>query len=264
MSETVLEENDTPEKPSPRLRFDLILPVLFRPRRGLQAVAAEEHGIWLAPLLVLSLLAILHVLVAGPLRTQEILNAPISLPEGFEYYSPDQQEKMMEAAQPKADVTRVYIFPALGALLGTWVSWFILAGLLHLALTLSGGRGSRSADFNVAAWGSLPLGVRLLVQTTVMLFSRQLILKTGLSGFAGGEGGGVAFLSALLALVDIYLIWQIVLLILGAGSASGLGRGKTIGAVLIAVLLLLALQALPGFASSLLSGLTVDSPFFFF
>ncbi len=264
MSETVIEENDLPEKPPRRLRFDLILPVLFRPRRGLQAVAEAENGVWLVPLLVLSLLVVVQVLVAGPLRKEVILSQPIDLPQDFQYYSPDAQEKMLEAAQPKVDATRIYLFPALGSLLGVWVGWFILGGLLHLALTLAGGRGSRHADFNLAAWSSLPLAVRSLVQIIAMLFSRKLISGAGLSGFVAGEGGGAAFLTALLALIDIYLIWQVVLLIVGAKPASGLSTGKVIGAVLVAVLLLLVLQALPQFASSLLSGLNTQGAYFYF
>ena len=86
----------------------------------------------------------------------------------------------------------------------------------------------------------------------------------GLSGFVAADAGGtLVFARAVLTMVDIYLIWQLVLLAIGA-SATGLSRGKAFFGVLVVMLLVLALGALPGFGMAQLSGLNVDRPFIFF
>jgi hypothetical protein len=260
-----IEETDLPEAPKRRLRLDWILPVLFRPGKALREVVREEASTWLAPLLLLSLLVIAAGVVAGPLRTQAVLSQPPTLPQDFQYWSPDAQQKYIEANQPNTSPLFMYGFPILAGLGYVWIGWFLLGAILHIILTLSGSRGSRAADFSVAGWSMLPLAVRQVVRIAAMLITQQMVSRPGLSGFIAADATGVmAFTGALLALFDIYILWQIILLVIGASDGSGLARSKAIGAVLGAVLLLLALQALPGFVSSLLGGLKVDRPFFFF
>ncbi|MGH2524117.1 MAG: hypothetical protein ACRDH2_16545, partial [Anaerolineales bacterium] len=72
-----------------------------------------------------------------------------------------------------------------------------------------------------------------------------------------------AFLAAFLGLIDIYLIWHIVLLVFGVRAGNGLATAKAAGGVLLAMLLVLLLQALPGFLFAQLSGLNIIRPFFF-
>jgi hypothetical protein len=157
------------------------------------------------------------------------------------------------------------VFPGIGALLGLWMGWFVLGGILHLALTLLGSRSTTTTAFNLAAWSSVPFAIRLLVQIAAMLTAHQLISSPGVSGFIAADAAGVLmFLKGLLALIDLYLIWQVVLLVIGAASTPGLTLGKSLGGVLAAVLLVLVLSALPGFIASQLSGINADQMFIFF
>jgi len=260
-----IEEIDVPEAPKRRLRFDWILPVLFRPRRATQEIARFESSTWLAPVLLLTLLAVVGVLASGPLRIQEIVNRPIETPPDFEYWSQEMQDEFYQTASQPPSPAVIYLLPAVGAVVRVWVGWFLLAAVLHLLLTLAGSRGTRTADFSLAGWSMLPLAVREVVRLAAVLFGRKLISAPGLSGFAAADAVGFgAYLTALLALIDFYLIWQVILLVLGARASSGLSRSRTIFIVLSAVLILLALQALPGFIGAQLSGLNVNRPFFFF
>jgi hypothetical protein len=264
MTETVLDETDLPEIERRPLRLDWLLPLFFRPGRTLRAVTESESPTWLAPVLLLSLLAIVYTLVAGPLRIQQALSTPPQLPSDFQFYPPEQQQKFLEANQPNTSPVMMYVLPGLSALVGVWAGWFLLGAVLHLALTLSGGRGSRTADFSLAAWASLPFGLRSLVQIATMLFGRQLIAHPGLSGFfPSGASGFSAYLAVLCGLVDLYLVWQIALLVAGASLGARLPKMRAAGAVLASVLILLALQALPAFLLGQLSGLSVQRPFFF-
>lgn len=169
----------------------------------------------------------------------------------------------MQAQASASGPVQTYVFPAIGALAGVWVSWFALGAVLHLALTMLGSRGTSTSAFNLTAWASLPFALRSLVQLGAMLFGKTLINSGGLSGFVAADAqGGLLYARLLLAAVDLYLIWQIVLLWIGA-RASGLPRGKALLGVLASVLLLVGLGALLRFLVAQLAGLSTNGLFFF-
>jgi hypothetical protein len=239
-----------------RMHFDWLLPLFFRPGRTLSAAVKQERGVWLLPLLVVTLLIIISVLAAGPARVLAAQTGG-TLPLDFQYWSPDQQAQYMQAQQNSASPLFISVFPALGAVLGLWVTWFLLGSILHLGLTLIGSRSSNTAALNLAGWASLPLGVRYLVQTAAVLASGLLVKNAGLSGFIAADAKGFdIFLRAVLALVDIYWIWQTILLMVGSAPMSGLKPAKSALATLLVAVLVLALAALPGFLGAQLSGLS--------
>jgi hypothetical protein len=245
--------------------FGWLPATLIRPAKTMTQVAGEEQPAWLLPLLLLTALTLISVLVAGPLRQAAALSAPPELPPNFQYMSPEQQEQFMQAQASMNGPAMTYLFPAIGALAGVWLSWFLLGAVLHLVMTLLGGRGSSSAAYNLAAWASLPFAIRLVIQIVAMVATHSLIGSPGLSGFIAADAAGAElFARILLRLVDLYLIWQFILLWLGAASTSGLTRGKAFSGVLITVVFLLVLSALPGFLSSQVSGLNISRPFMFF
>lgn len=263
MAETESNDIDIIEEPRPRrLRFDWLLPVFFRPGRTMQAVSQQEKGVWLAPLLVLSLLALIVSLAGGPARAAAAQPSG-ELPPDFQYWPPEQQEQYFQSQQNRASPMVIYGLPALGALTGVWIGWFLLGSILHLALTMVGSRGSNTAALNLAAWASMPFALRFIVQAVYMLTTRQVIQAPGLSGFLAADAEGfTAFLRPLLAQVDLYTIWMIILLLVGAAPLTGLGKGKTWLAVILSVVLLLCLQALPGYIAGRLSGLNPTRMFF--
>ena len=250
------------EKPR-RLHFEWVLPLFFRPARTLKTVVERDHPVWQTPLLILSVLAILVVLVGAPIRTQ--LSQQVGeLPPDFQYWPPDQQEQYFASQANKANPLFIYLFPALGALIGIWLSWFLFGSILHLALTLSGSRGTSRQAINLVAWASLPFAIRSIVTLLAILINKRLIEAAGVSGFIAADAQGFAsFMRVLLAFVDIYLIWQVILLMVGSLPLTGLSRGKAWTAVLISVLLMLVLQTVPGYVSGLLSGLELTRGFFF-
>ena len=250
------------EKPR-RLHFEWVLPLFFRPARTLKTVVERDHPFWQTPLLILSVLAILVVLVGAPIRTQ--LSQQVGeLPPDFQYWPPDQQEQYFASQANKANPLFIYLFPALGALIGIWLSWFLFGSILHLALTLSGSRGTSRQAINLVAWASLPFAIRSIVTLLAILINKRLIEAAGVSGFIAADAQGFAsFMRVLLAFVDIYLIWQVILLMVGSLPLTGLSRGKAWTAVLISVLLMLVLQTVPGYVSSLLSGLEITRGIFF-
>ena len=245
------------------LHFEWVLPLFLRPTRTLKTIVERDHPVWLTPLLILSLLAIVLVLVGAPIRAEQAQQVG-ELPPDFQYWGPQQQEEYLAAQGNKANPIFIYLFPALGSLIGIWLSWFLLGSILHLALTLSGSRGSSGQAVNLVGWAGLPIALRYIVQAIAILASRRLVQSSGVSGFISAEAEGItAFLRILLGFVDIYWIWQVVLLMIGVLPLTGLTRGKAWTAVLTSVILLLIIQSVPGYVSSLLGGLSLTRGFFF-
>lgn len=259
------EEELTPPRreTDKRWRFDLVLPVLFRPRNTLTRIVELNHPTWRTPLVLLILAAVAAALVAGSIKAAAAASGGPALPPDFQFYTPEMQAQFLQAATATNNATFNYVLPALGAALGVIVLWFLTGWLLHLILTLLGGRGTSRMALNITAWAALPTLIRSAVQIVAMLSTDRLIASPGLSGFApAGEGVWYALLAGTLSSIDIYLIWQIVLLIIGVRISSQLSKVKCVVAVLATVLIVLLLRALPAALLAQFSGLSIIRPFF--
>ncbi len=247
-----------------RLFFNWVPSVFFSPRQAFQKISSSQKAIWLTPLLLISCLVLVNVLVAGRLKNQAAMSGEISYPPDFQYYTPEQQAQYMQAIQSTQGPVFVYVLPAITSLLGVWLGWLILGGILHLITTLFGGRGNTILSMNIVAWGSLPFALRALVQIIYMLISSKLISNPGISGFSPtGDSGWLLFIGHILRLIDIYLIWLILLLILGVRISTSLPPAKSIVGVILAILVILLLQSGLAYAGTLLSNLSITRPFFF-
>lgn len=246
-----------------KLNFKWTLPLFLRPSKTIGEIVAQEKPVWLTPLLILSVLALIVVLIGAPIQRGGT-QMGAELPPDFEYYSPEQQDQYIQAQSNQSSPLMLYVFPFLSGLLKIWVPWFLLSIILYLSLTLAGSRASSTRSYNLVGWSMLPLALRMLVQIGVMLFSRSLVTAPGLAGFIASDASGAGpYFRSLLGFIDIYFIFQVVLLILGAMQLSSLSRTKAVVATLISVFILLFLAAIPGLLSSALSGLSLGGGFYF-
>jgi hypothetical protein len=255
MNEVIVSQTESRR----RIHLTWVLPVLFRPRSAFEKITGQAGSVWLTPMLILSLAIMVQVLVAGPIKQAAAQGGAAALPKDFQYYSPDQQAQFMQAQQATSSPVFVYVFPAITGLAGIWAGWLLVSGLIHLILTLIGGRGDTGAAFNLVAWSGLPYALRALVRAGYMLAAHQLITSPGLTGFVSPEH---AYLAQFLGLVDIYVIWNIVLLVIGVRVGMGLRLGKALASVFFTVILVLATQALLGYLAGRFGSLTVIRPFF--
>ncbi|HWQ46960.1 MAG TPA: Yip1 family protein [Longilinea sp.] len=261
MSETELD--NLPVAEQRRLRWDWLYQVILAPRKTLAAITSQDKPNWLTPMLVISLLILVSALAGIPARIQEN-QASATIPMDGSYYTEDQQAQFAASDATASSPLFTYILPAVGGLVGLWVGWLLMGSVLHLAYTLAGSRSSSAATMNLAAWAYVPFGVRYLIRAVYLLATRQVITSTGLSGFVDTSAGGMAaFFAALLAMVDIYLIWQVVLLVIGSTDLTKLSRSKAWAATITAVVVVLLICALPGFLSAALSGLSTGGFMFF-
>jgi len=242
-----------PSTPVRRLNFSRILSVLLQPQRTFAEIAGEASPSWLTPMLVLSISAALTVLVSGYLKARAAMLGEITLPPDWQYWTPDMQNNFMQAQQATQGAVFVYVMPLVSALVALWLGWLILGGLLHLGSTLLGGRGSMQSALSVAGWANLPFLVRDVLRVIFMLLAGHAIVSPGFSGFAGNA----IFLSKILSQLDIFVVWNAILLVIGFSIADGLPRNKAIfGVLAVLILLLLVLAGLGALISSLGSTLT--------
>ena len=99
---------------------------------------------------------------------------------------------------------------------------------------------------------------RTLLRIMFMLMARDTIISPGLSGFSSSTG----FIAQLLTCADLFLLWNVILLVIGFAIADGLSRGKAVSGVPVVIVLVLLAQAGLGALSSSFGGLAVQRPFF--
>ncbi len=246
-----------------RWRFDWVLPVLFRPRRTFAQMATLDTAVSQTPLLILAATALVHALVEGGLKASAAASGQMQYPPGWEYYTPEQQAQFMQAMTATSGPVFTYLLPGVTAVLGVYLGWIVLGWLLHLLLTLLGGRASSRQVLNVTAWALLPFAIRDVVRIVAMWGSGQQLSNLGLSGFAPvGEGLWFVFAAALLAGVDLYFFWHVWLLGVGARAGDQLSKTKAWTAVLFVTLLLFLLRGVPALIAAQFSDITVIRPFF--
>ncbi len=250
-------------EPRRRVYFDWALPTLFSPRKTFARITAQAGSLWLTPMLILTVTTLLLVAVSGWLKGQAA-GQGLNIPADYQYYTPEQQAQFQQISQAQQGPVFSYVLPGLVALGRIWIGWLIVGGLLHLVVTLLGGRGGASSAMNVVAWAALAFAARDLVRVVAMLLTHQAINNPGLSGFAPASTAALPlFLGKLMAELDMYVLWHILLIIVGVRVGSSLSTSKAVGGVLFTVLLGLLLAALPGFIVAKFSGLEMVRPFFF-
>jgi hypothetical protein len=254
-----------PSLESPHLfNFDWIPAVLFSPRRAFVKIAAQSGGVWFTSMLLLTVTAVSLVIVTGWVKGKTPSTSQSGLSPEAGYYTPEQQTQLQQAQEATRGPVFVYVLPALLTIIGVWVGWLLVGGMLHLALTLLGGRGSTGAAMNVVAWAALPLAIRDIVRIVYILATRKFIANPGISGFAPLDPHGLTlYLTKFMALIDIYIVWHVALIVMGVRAGNGLSRGKAVSGVVVTVLIVLSLQALLGYLLSGVGSMTITKPFFF-
>ncbi len=246
------------QQPVRRFDFARVQALLLRPRQVFEQMASESRATWLTPMLVLTVTAILVVLVAGSLKARATMTGEMQLPQDWQYWSPDMQKNYMQAQQATQGPVFVYVMPLIKSLAGLWAGWLLLGALLHFGSTLLGGRGSMQGALNIVGWASLPFAVRDLLRIVFMFSARHAIVSPGLSGFVTTAG----FASQLLSHLDVFLVWNVILLIIGFAIADSLPRTKAVMGVVVVMVLVLLAQAGLGALGANLGGTAIQRPFF--
>ena len=247
----------------PRLLWGMIV----RPRATLEILNEQGGRTWWLPALLVVLLIILPVVVAAPItaqQTREVVQATqeqMGERSGTEM-STEQQAQMEQAMSIAASPLITVVFPAAGGVVVQVVGWLVWAGALYLAGMALGGRSTFGQMFRMVVWVWLPYALRGLLQTVYILVSGQLIANPGLSGFVQADHPvgemvftppslGQTLLVAFLSRVDLFLVWNLILLVIGVTVITHLPRRKVLLVTLSVWLLLTVLSLTPALIGGL-------------
>lgn len=257
-----LEPILTSEYDNRRWHFDWIVPAFLHPRQTMARVAPADRGLASTPVLLWLIAAVLVALITGSIHADAAASGQIPPPP--EYYTPEQQAQYQQAMQATSGPMFTYILPALVAAAGVVAYVLLVAMLLHLFLTLLGGRGKSQQKLNIVAWASMPLLLRAVVRAAAMMSTGKLIAYPGLSGFApGGEGIVPVLVAALLSAFDLYLLWHVGMLVGGLRIAERLPRTRIWVAVVVTLVIVLLLGAVPELIAGQLGDVTFTRPFLY-
>ena len=243
----------------------LLWGMIVRPRGTLEYL--REHGgrSWWAPALLSVSLIVLPILVAAPITARQAREAFLATQEQWEEQenlSAEDQAQMEQAMSVAASPLITVIFPAVGGALGRAVGWLAWAGALYLAGMALGGRSTFGQMFHMVVWTWLPYALRGLIQTVYIALSGQAIASPGLSGFVRGSDSigemvlaspspGQLLLTAFLSRVDLFLIWNLILMVTGVMVITHLPRRKAMLVTLGVWLVLTMLSLVPALVSGL-------------
>ena len=237
--------------------------IWFKPATIFQKIIITDGKTWWMPLVLLSFLQLIKNLVEISVRkTAALMTAP-SLPEGMQFITPEQQLQIDQGINYQSGIFFTFFLPLLLGLAGIWITWLILSSILHISLTLSGSRSGSGTTFNITAWASLPIAIRLIIQTIGILVTQSLISHPGFSGFITIQGRATLIFSTLVGMIDLFFILQLVYLIIGTAHLGGVTRRKAIVTVFISLGLTMLLSVIPAFISYSISGMNITRPFFF-
>jgi hypothetical protein len=257
-------EQNKKARPFHAFRWNWLVGIILHPQKTISKVLVEDKAVWQTPLLVITVLVVLAVVVGAPIQ-RIIIQSGTEFPENFQYWSVEQQNAFMQSQAMQTSPLFLYVFPILMRTAGFWLIWFLMSSILHLSITLFGSRSSRQQVSNLVAWTMTPLALRLLIEIIAVLTTHSLIENRGLSSLIAADAEGFSvFLRGILANIDLYYVWHVILLLGAAVPLSSLSKSKAKEATLIAAITMLLLMAVPVLLSSVLSGLSTSSGFYFF
>lgn len=221
--------------------------VLFSPEKTFRSIA--QRPTWLPPLLVLALLGtLLGFLISQRMDYREMFRERMA--EQEQEVSEEQLEQMAEVSEKFGPVGALA-----GGLLFTPAIYLALAGIFLVAFRLLGSELEYQASLSTLLHGLMPMAVAALLSLPVVLGreaftaedTQRGVLLSNLGALAPEDAGPVV--AALLASVDLFAIWAVVLLVIGYRVVARVSTAAAAGTVLAFWLLYVAGKA--GLAAAL-------------
>jgi hypothetical protein len=244
------------QAPAQRSLPQLFWGMIARPRRTLEYLSQDGKRLWWVPALVILVLIVLPTIISPASAAQTPSSSM-----GMESMGPYEGAAMVETPTPSATSPLVGILGVAGRALSTAITWALWGGALYLASVFLGRSSTFKQMLRLTIWTWLPYGVRGVLQTVYILVSGQAITNPGLSGFVIDRsaqslvpaGPGQIALAAMLSRVDLFLVWNLFLLITGLMVTTRLTRRKSVIAVLAIWVIFSLLGVIPALAGNLFS-----------
>lgn len=241
--------------------------MIRRPRSALVALRESSRPSWIWIALVTLILSILPLLVAAPITARVAAEAiQETMDRQAELGQEITPEMQAQAAQFSTSPIFTMLLPGIARIFGLVLLWLAWSGSLHLLSTITGGSNSFRQMWRAVVWSWIPFALRGLLQTVFILATGELITRPGLSALvapnetgAGAEsalqipGTGELFLSGVLGQIDLFVVWNLILLVLSVEITARISRRKSILITLGVWVVLVLLSVLPALVTGTLS-----------
>lgn len=238
----------------------LLVGIIVKPAATMRDLYERQRRWWLVPAALMLAALVIYSFGYAKANAAYLYQQQVAVFESM----PAEQRGPMTEPPPKATppllTTAIQIT---GRAVTTIAGWLVWAGLLYLAGTFFGNNDVKYGPlFAMTVWAWVPYVVRNIIQGVTMAITEVPIYNQGLSGLILDNAPpapvftpmGRAFvpptrgeevLAGLLARVDIYLIWHLVLLVTGVAIFERLTKKKATPITLGIWALTTALALLP-------------------
>lgn len=241
-----IAENDTV---APLSFWRTIWGIIRQPRRTFENLRDRPHRAWLWMAALALLASLLPTLASAPISARLAREAMQQNLEKLREQNPgmtaEQENQMLGFAANPLFTT---VIPGVSAVVVTLLGWLIWSGAVHLLSTMMGGGETFGQIWRVVIWGQLPFVLRNLLQGTYITLSGQLITNPGLSGLVSPQRSaeeaiqqfmsappstGQLVLQTILGKIDLFMIWNLVLLAIGVAVTARLSGRKATAIVIL-------------------------------
>ncbi|MHB0859225.1 MAG: YIP1 family protein [Anaerolineae bacterium] len=221
----------------------IALGMIDRPAQAMQAAAQRPRSWWVpALLIVLSMAA--AAWIQAPLQIEQQDQRAEQMIKLMSGSLPPEQVALIEESTTGMTLSTFMLSAVgVGALLAA-AGWLFRSVAAHFSSMALGGKSVFGSSFAVAVWSMLPFVLRDALQTIYVLVNGRLIEYQGLSSLVASgdwlqDSRSIPF--ALLASIDPFVVWSIILFSIGISVSTQVRRGT---AVVVACLIWGAVLAL--------------------
>lgn len=233
-----------------------LLALIDRPGDAMQAATQRPRSWWLpAALIVLSTAALLWV--SQPYALKLARERSAQMIERIASRMSEQEAQTLR--DNRRDMTPLQYWLAGGgaAVVMAGLGWVLRGAVAHFSSMAAGGRTSWGPTFAAGVWSMVPYAVRNAVQVVLVTARGAVLEHQGLS-FLVASGDWLKdsrnLVYSLLANMDPFDLWHVILLAVGIAVATKLGRGKAFVLALIIWAAFLGLKLIPVAIGSALGG----------
>lgn len=237
--------------------------IVVKPYATLKYLSEHAKRAWWPPALLILILTVTPIVAAVTSRQAQQATAAVreQMKEQWEEQGLSAEQQAQREQYTTSPLITV-VFPSISRGVGQLVGWLVWAGALYLAGMALGGRGTFGQVFTIVVWAWLPRALRGLLQTIYIFATGQLITNPGLSGLVQESWSvedlalnpprvGQMVLRSLLGRIDLFLIWSLVLLVIGVSVTTRLSRRKSVMLTVAVWVLLTVLSLIPTLFSGL-------------
>ena len=233
--------------------WSLLVDVVARPVPAFAAIARRQGVAWLLPAFLVIGTGLIALVVFAPYLAEEAKRQfqaqLLSMP-------PDQAEMVRAQAERFMSARFVAITGGLTSVIIQVLIWLLMSALLYVLALLGGGEVSYTAAWAMAPWLTLPSALRNILTAAWTYTQGALVKYPGLSSLVATGDLTVDQrnpLVALLAQVDPFNLWHVVLVYAAFRGGFKMGRGTALVLTIVYAAIMLGVSTLPVFLGRMFS-----------